>query len=213
MSRQGRFPTTMWSTILGRPKDARTSVFLRYREPVLAFLRRQGFGEHDADDLAQEVFATVCREEFLRAADRGKGRFRSLLLGVARNVVLHARRSRGRSRLQPLDDAPEPAASERDPEFDTMWIQHLVELGLERLQAGERPGGPRHYDAFVLHKVKGLAYKDVAERLGVEVSDVRNWIHAARTRLQEHIREEVLSYCSSREEFEEEIVSLRGLLR
>ncbi len=198
-----RFPTTLWSTIVERPRDAREAVFVRYREPVLAFIRNQGFAAHDAEDLAQEVFLRVCQEGFLRDADRTKGRFRSLLLAVTRHVIQHERERRGR----PVPPAPAPAASE-DAAFDTLWLSNLVTLALKRLAADAVPGGPRAYEAFTLHKHQGLTYRQIADKLGVSLDDVRNWIHAAKSKLKKLIADEIRAYCSSQGELDDELAQL-----
>src|SRR5262245_35208350 len=155
-----KFPTTLWSTLLTRPHDAREAVFLRYRTPIYSFICNQGFDVNDAEDLTQEVFLRVCREEFLRAADRDKGRFRSLLLAVTRNVILKEYEKRAQRKKQP--PPPKPPETD-DPGFDMLWVQNLVNLALERLMAEGTEGGPRAYEAFMLHKYRGVPYKDVAD--------------------------------------------------
>ncbi len=205
-----RFPTTMWSTLLTRPRDAREAVFLRYRTPIYSFICNRGFDVNDAEDLTQEVFLRVCREEFLREADRDKGQFRSLLLGVTRNVILKEYERRAQRKKLP----PAPAQPDTDePMFDMLWLQNLVNLALERLMAEGAEGGPRAYEAFMLHKYRGVPYKDVAEKLGVPLSDVRNWIHAAKTKLKKFLVEEIQRYCSTKGEMDDEVARLLHALK
>jgi sigma-70-like protein len=78
-------PTTVWSTLLKVRRDparVKDLVVRRYRQPVYEFALQRGLPPEDADDVAQEVFLRVCREEFLEKADRTRGRFRTLLLAV-----------------------------------------------------------------------------------------------------------------------------------
>jgi DNA-directed RNA polymerase specialized sigma24 family protein len=82
--------------MIQRPERARAEVFTRYRTPVFNFLRNRGLSEHDAEDVAQDVFLRVCREDFLKKLDRNRGKFRSLLLAVTRHVMLNERASRHR---------------------------------------------------------------------------------------------------------------------
>jgi RNA polymerase sigma-70 factor (ECF subfamily) len=201
-----RFPTTFWSTILQRPRDAREAVFVRYRTPIFNFICNRGFDANDADDLTQEVFLRVCREDFLRQADRDKGRFRNLLLAVTRNVILKEHERRARAKKLP---AP-PAESGDDPSFDMLWLQNLVTLAIERLQ---KEGPARQHEAFTLHKYRGLSYAEIGERMGATLSDARNWIHAAKVKVKAYLEEEIRRTCSTAREMEEEVAKLLRALR
>jgi RNA polymerase sigma-70 factor (ECF subfamily) len=77
-----RFPSTFWTRIERETELARAEIFTQYRAPIYHFILARARSEHDADDLTQEVFKIVCTGDFLRKADREKGKFRSLLLGV-----------------------------------------------------------------------------------------------------------------------------------
>src|SRR5207244_1879925 len=161
------------------PDRARQELFTRYRTPVFNYILNQGYGESDADDLTQEVFLRISREEFLRKADRTKGKFRSLVLAVTRHVLLkeRARRSRQQATSVEQDDLDESflGFSNEDAEdqrFNTLWIQNLVSLALERLMMETGTGGPRYYEALVLSQFQGLSYDEVARLLSAQVSDI-----------------------------------------
>jgi RNA polymerase sigma-70 factor (ECF subfamily) len=195
------FPSTFWTRIHADPEGARAEVFTQYRAPVYRFILARVRSEHDADDLTQEVFAIVCRSEFLKKADREKGKFRSLLLGVAKKVLMKAKTRRV---VLPLEiDPPAP-----EPEFDDLWLQNLLRLALERV----REEAPRQYEALALAKLQGLSYAEAAARLGAKESDVTNWIHQGKERLKLHLRELVRAYASSEGEYDEEMALVkRGL--
>ena len=81
------FVTTHWSVVLSaREKDSpRSGAALEtlcraYWYPLYAFVRRQGHSSHDAQDLTQEFFARLLQKDYLQAAAREKGRFRTFLL-------------------------------------------------------------------------------------------------------------------------------------
>jgi RNA polymerase sigma-70 factor, ECF subfamily len=215
-----RFPTTFWSTLADRPDRARQELFTRYRTPVFNYLLNQGYGESDADDLTQEVFLRISREEFLKKADRAKGKFRSLVLAVTRHVALkeRARRSRQRAASMEQDDLDDgfPALSPDDAEdqkFNTLWIQNLVGLALERLMVETRGDGPRYYEALVLNQFQGLSYGDVARVLGAQVSDIKNWIHYGKKKLKGYVLEHVRSYASSETGLSEELDFINHFLK
>jgi len=215
-----RFPTTFWSTLIGRPDRARQELFTRYRTPVFNYVVNQGFGEEDADDLTQEVFLRISREEFLRKADRLKGKFRSLVLAVTRHVILKERAKRMRLKAasveqDDVDDAVFTASSDdaEDEKFNTLWIQNLVGLALERLMAATRGGGPRYYEALVLNQFQGLSYDEVARSLGVQVSDVRNWIHYGKKKLKAYVIDHVRAYASGDAGLSEELAFVHRFLK
>ncbi len=62
-----------------------------YWRPLYAFLRRQGYGPEDAQDLTQGFFAHLIEARAYTRADREKGRFRSFLLGALKRFLAHAR--------------------------------------------------------------------------------------------------------------------------
>src|SRR2546422_3517111 len=82
-----RFTTTHWSVVLGaRQSDAPQAAAAleklcrTYWYPLYAYLRRRGYGEHDAQDLTQGFFAHLFERDWLRGVAKEKGRFRSFLL-------------------------------------------------------------------------------------------------------------------------------------
>jgi DNA-directed RNA polymerase specialized sigma24 family protein len=51
-----------------------------YWYPLYAYVRRQGHGPEDAQDLTQEFFARLLAADYLARVDRHRGKFRSFLL-------------------------------------------------------------------------------------------------------------------------------------
>ena len=90
-------PSTMW-TLLSRAREGNAgeldSLLRQYRPPVLAFVRTLVRDPEEAEDVTQEVFVTVLQDGILAKADRLKGKFRSLLLAVARHVISERWRAR-----------------------------------------------------------------------------------------------------------------------
>ena len=212
------FQTTIWSSIRlardGQPTAVGDFVG-RYREPVHSYFRRQGFSEEDAEDLCQEVFMLLVKDDLLGRAERERGRFRNFLLGVTRNVSRNALRARQAERrgggtepmsLDTLDDFP--GIRETDDAFDRDWIRLVIQRALDVLSR-------RHAEA---HRVMSLlvesraTYADIAKTLGLDEKQVDNKIQQARTLLGELMRAEVAAYCGSREEFDDEIAILKKFL-
>src|SRR5438105_2586361 len=90
-----RFPTTIWEDISSARKGSSRELDLllsRYRAPIVGFLRWKNVNIEEAEDLAQEVLIRVSHPGFLEKVDPAKGRFRSLLLAVTRNVLSEGKR-------------------------------------------------------------------------------------------------------------------------
>lgn len=206
------FQTTIWTSIRHARDGQSTAIgdFVgKYRDPVLSFIRRQGFSEADAEDLCQEVFLLILKDDLLARAERGRGRFRSFLLGVTRNVVRNAHRTRtaakrgGGAEPVSLDDVAD--SGEPDETFDRDWIRHMIALSLGALSRLH----PRPHRVFKMLIEEQASYADVARVLELDEKQVDNLIQQARSKLGELLRAEVAAYCGSREEYDDEIACLK----
>lgn len=205
-------PSTMWTTILQfhqDPAQVKDFVVRRYREPVVAFAKRQGLKEQDAEDVAQEVFVRVCQDTFLKRADQIRGKFRTVLLAVTKHVISSWHRhelagKRDRRREVSLEGVHLSADLPADSEFDRLWVKNLMTQAMERLR--EDPG----IEPLRL-QLEGLTYQEIAQKLGKKVTDVTNHIHRAKGRLRKEFERLVAEY-STREDIDEEIAALRSFL-
>src|SRR5262249_59458079 len=112
------------------------------------FVRRQGAGTEDAEDLTQGFFALLLERKDLNTVRKEKGRLRSYLLTSVKNFLAdEARRSlavkRGKGqRLIPLDDIRERELidverSDRltaDQVYERRWTFTVLEHVMARLQ-------------------------------------------------------------------------------
>ncbi len=87
IDRPASFHTTRWSVVLAAQgkssADARQSLETlcqQYWAPLYAYVLHRGHAEHDAQDLTQAYFARLLEKDWLSAAERERGRFRSFLL-------------------------------------------------------------------------------------------------------------------------------------
>lgn len=172
-------------------------------------------GNHeDAEDLAQETFLALLRGGVLGRADPARGRFRALLLAVARHALAHHRERGGALKrgggLAPasLDDVDVARAPAPDEAFDRAWTQHLVSRALTQLER-ERP---QQHAALRLFALEGLAQDEVAARLATTRANVKTLVHRGRERLAQLVREAVRDYCRSPAEVAEELALLDRLL-
>ncbi|MFN7021157.1 MAG: RNA polymerase sigma factor [Phycisphaerales bacterium] len=174
------FQTTHWSLVY-RARGDRTvleQLLRRYWSPVYAFIRRQGYGGHDASDLTQEFLArVVLGRDLIGKAEQARGRFRSFLKQALRNFLIDQHRtgraSRGRgdgrslstglkggadsaaAAALPLSDKTghtlnEPVfTDEMSRQFDREWAATIIQATLQRMEdAVRKEDMEAHWTAF-----------------------------------------------------------------
>lgn len=170
------------------PHDWRRLVDL-YSPLIRGWLRRRGVNEHDADDVAQEVFAVVIRRfpEFERQPQTGS--FRAWL----RTITTHCLRDYWRSPrsrkqspgdtsfledLKQLEDPASRLSQEWDQEHDRQIMNRLLEMIRPDFEE-------RTWKAFVGVAVEGRKPVDVAAALGLTV----NAVFIGKSRVLSKLRE------------------------
>jgi RNA polymerase sigma-70 factor (ECF subfamily) len=88
------FATTHWTVVLAASDSnshlagkALERLCRTYWPPLYAFLRREGRNELDAQDLVQGFFASLLARQSFVGLDRGRGKFRSFLLGALKHFL------------------------------------------------------------------------------------------------------------------------------
>lgn len=133
-------------------------------------LRRRGRSHDETDDLIQEAFLRLhvyCRDH----AIRNTGGF---LYRTALNIAFDRRR---RDRVT----AVVSGALDELPLVDPYPLPDEVCAGQERLQrmkAGLEAMSPRRREVFILNRIEGYSFSQIAERLGITLSMVEK--HAAK---------------------------------
>ena len=155
-----------------------------FRAPIVRFGQRAGLRTEEAEDVAQEAlmsFATAYRGGRYR---RGEGKLSSWLFGIARNHILQAQR---KARRPDEGAQAEPVVEELADErvhrqwWEEEWMHALYDRCL-RLVRSEM-----HEQSFEIFKrctVEGVPAPQVAEELGVSVSQVYNAKSRGLKRLQ-----------------------------
>src|SRR5213082_742583 len=87
------FRTTHWSVVLAAQDEspaaheALEKLCRIYWRPIYSFLRRQGTGPEEAQDLTQGFFALLLERRDLRTVRKEKGRLRSYLLTAVKHFL------------------------------------------------------------------------------------------------------------------------------
>ena len=227
------FATTHWSVVISaqakdpsRSSEALETLCRGYWYPLYAFVRRAGHSPADAEDLAQEFFARLLSKDYLKAAAREKGKFRTFLLTALKRFMAnewdraHARKRGGFAPQVPIDQeiAESRFAGEGshnlppDVWFDRQWAMALLERTMARLQEEYMASGRvRLFELLrscIAREESALPYATIAARLDLSEAAVKMAVHRMRARYRELLRLEIAHTVSSSQEIEEEIRQL-----
>ena len=217
----------------GDPVHARSALeklCRSYWPPIYAFVRRQGHGPHDAQDLTQEFFARLLEKNTVAQADRSKGRFRSFLLASLKHFLANewdkarAQKRGGGQIMIPIDVATaetscgfEPADHvTADKIFERRWALTLLDQVLRRLrQEHVRDGREKLFEQLkpaLTESSRSVPYAEIAARLGTSEGAVKVAVHRLRQRYRELLRAEIGETVASAGEIDDEIRSLFAAL-
>ncbi|HKQ39337.1 MAG TPA: sigma-70 family RNA polymerase sigma factor [Verrucomicrobiae bacterium] len=201
-----------------------------YWYPIYVYVRRKGHGADDAQDLTQEFFAYLIRNDHLRRADREKGKFRTFLLStldyfLAREWSRAHRQKRGgqfifisldqqtpeeRYRLEPPDnDSPEK-------KFLRQWALTVLKQTMDALERDCEDNGKGPLFREVRHLLsgerEGAVYSEIGRRLGINEGAIRVAVHRLRRRYGELLRSEIGQTVGHAEEIDDEMRYLLAAL-
>jgi len=228
-----RFATTHWSVVLAAgqrdsPCSARALAALceLYWFPLYAYVRRQGYSAHEAEDLTQAFFARFLEKEYLQDVDRRRGRFRSFLLAAMKHFLANQRqraraRKRGGGRASiSMDFADAERSYQLEPFagltaerlFQRRWALALLDQVFRRLREESIQAGKgkqfENLHEFLSGQSGKRSYRQVAERLTMTEGAVKVAVHRLRRRYRELLREEISQTVTCPQEIEDELRDL-----
>ena len=231
------FTTTHWSVVLeaqGQSPsalEALEKLCRTYWRPVYGFIRRQGVGTEESEDLTQGFFALLLERRDFDAVRREKGRLRSYLLTSLKHFLASEQRramtvKRGKGqRLVPLDKLTAAERSELEPAdpvtaerlYERRWALTLMEQVLRRLKDEYCAGG----NAALFDSLKQLlpdeseaqSRAEIASQLGMTDNALRQAFHRFRHRYQALLREEIAHTVAIASDIEDELRHLISVLR
>jgi RNA polymerase sigma factor (sigma-70 family) len=228
------FPTTRYSVIAASGSadpEARRSAFAviaeTYWKPVYKYVRlRWQASPEEAEDLTQAFFARAFEKDFFRSYDASKARFRTFLRTCLDGFVANERKASQRLKrgggvqIVSLDfktaegelrqhDLPVPADMEEF--FDREWARSVFSLAVDALRGHYRvTDRERYFRAFERYDLEApdagthLTYAGLAAELGVTVTDVTNYLAAARRQFRAFVLERLRELTGSDDEFRAE---------
>ena len=227
------FATTHWSIVAaaGRvaspeAREALATLCQSYWYPLYAYVRRRGFSADDAQDLTQEFFARLLEKNYVGAADRTKGRFRSFLLASLKHFLAkewrraHAKRRGGRRPAISIDVDAGESQYALEPEhdltaekiFERRWAMALLEKTLAKLRDEYAEGGKLmlfdRLKAYLGGDRGNVPYRPLADELGLSEGAIKVAVHRMRRRCRELVRAEIAQTVTRPEDVDEELREL-----
>ena len=212
----GVFATTHWSVVLAAKQGdsahggpALETLCQTYWPPLYAYIRREGYGVQDAQDLTQAFFSVFLEKNYLSHLHDQRGKFRSFLLTFLKHFLSHERDrvntlKRGGGQIGISLDACE--AEERDALgpvdglsadqiYDRRWARAVMDEAAGRLREEYVKRGK----AELFEQLKNLqpgehsgrSYSEIGATLGLTEQAVKNAVHSFRRRYGKLVREEI----------------------
>lgn len=232
------FPSTRW-TLITQMKDgsptaqhqaALATICGTYWYPLYVYARRFGKNEDEARDVVQDCFLHLIEGNHLKAADPVRGRLRTFLLTVMRNIMqneaqrMQAQKRGGGISTISLDlrDAEgryltEPPALDATPEqaYERKWALTLLETTRQRLRESYLAAGKAelfdHLSPALADGERWTGHAQAAASLGMDIGSVRVVLHRLRKRYRDLLLEQVAATVSSDGDVRAELAYLMGL--
>jgi len=167
-------------------ESAFLALYRRRQGPIYRFALHMSGSASQAEDVTQEVFLAILRDEC--GYDPARGTLSGYLFGIARKLLLrHMERSRSDV---PIEGDPEEAAI-AEWAADGSPLEDLTHReGIESLRRAIRTLPRRYREVVVLCDLEEVDYADAAIVLGCPIGTVRSRLHRARALLLEKLNQE-----------------------
>ncbi len=159
--------------------DALRLLVHRHHSRLVGYLRSEVGSQATAEELAMEVFIRLHRAP---GRWRPEAKLTTYLIHIAHNLVLNEWRRRGRKPTTALEAAPEPGDLSHDSARRVNELDEAFRQAVALLPAEQRT-------AILLLVQQEMPYEEIAAVMEAPVSSVKTWIHRARTRLRELLKD------------------------
>jgi RNA polymerase sigma-70 factor (ECF subfamily) len=150
----------------------------KYRTKIFSMVYGMVRNEHDACDLAQEVFIKAWQSIH---RFEGRSSFYTWLYTLTMNMTICSIRRRGRREEVELNDAIHSSLSDPGVNYRRTEIREGVNAALAKLS-------PEHRTVVVLKELEDLQYHEIAEVLNLSIGTVMSRLFYARKKLQSLLR-------------------------
>lgn len=151
----------------------------RYESKLTRYARRFLFGNHDAEDLVQEVFIKAYTN--IQSFDANRS-FNSWIYRIAHNEFINAIKKKGREPLSFFDPDtlfPHPTdPHQADHEVQENELKAMLDKCLDQLH-------PKYREPLVLYYYEDLDYNSIADILHIPSSTVGVRLNRGKQQLQD----------------------------
>jgi len=226
-----KFPSTHWSLILDadRRQECLEKLATRYWSAIYLYARKNGDDPEKAKDLTQDLFYEILKGDLLEKADPQKGRFRSYLIGILKNLDKRAaRRERRRERYEgmPLtlkcsfepEKEREYLAADISPEdvFNREWARLIVNRALSQLREYcHKDGKSERTQAlrgFELRYFDNKKIVDIAQDIQRDVKWISEKVYRLKEKYREYIQNIIQATLTEEENLEDEVRQIMSYL-
>lgn len=167
-------------------EEAFVMLYRRRQGAIYRFALHTGGSSAGAEDITQEVFLALLREEC--GFDPSRGTVSGYLFGIARKLVLR-QLERNRADVPLESDSEESPAPELAGSDDLLGSLTHRE-GIEALRRAVATLPRRYREVVVLCDLEEVDYAEAAEILNCPIGTVRSRLHRARALLLEKLNQE-----------------------
>lgn len=227
---QQAFQMTRWSVVLKAAspenKESQTAIselFKIYWYPIYSFVRRSGYGHHEAEDITQGLFCRLLSKDGFSGVNPNKGKFRSFLLAAVKHYMANewnksnAQKRGGGQKIISIDKAMseerfdnEPATNET-PEviYERKWALTVLHNSIEDLRREyDTQNKTRTFELLKKHLIgdtDNMTYAEIGRELNISEGNVKVIAHRMRHRFNTILRHHIAQTVESAADIEEEI--------
>jgi len=231
------FTTTHWSVVLEAQgespaaHEALEKLCRTYWRPIYGFVRRQGIGSEEAEDLTQGFFALFLERRDLSTVRKEKGRLRSYLLASVKNFLADERRramaiKRGKGeRLIPLEELRAEEWTDMEPAdpltaeriYERRWaatvLDHALNLLKDEYATAAKAALFDSLTQLLTDEPGAPSRAEIAAQFGMTDNAMAQAFHRFRQRYQKLLRQEIAHTVATPGDVDDELRQLIAVLR
>ena len=167
------------SLLVDDSKDAYKELYVRYKTRLMRFCKRLLKDEMEAEDIVHDIFLQLWTTRNTLIADLSFWGYlqtvaRNLILNKFRQIDVHERFARY-TMMNEKDSTNQTEDSIIDNDYEKL-LNALIE---------DLP--PRQKEAYLLNRVQGLTYNEIAQNLKISVFTVREYISLALEKIRKQL--------------------------
>ncbi len=183
--------STIWTQIRAAQRNSTGAwdlMYQKYQGRVSGQISRRirGISDVDREDIRQNVFLELSRDDFLQRANKERGRFRSLLYAVTDNIIgtwlrgEYSRRRKGVEKVALINQEEiftalqnkSAVESAEEKVFNQEWAGNILQQALEALRAESEHLETDYHKAILGFYFDRLAGRELAKKLDVSEDTV-----------------------------------------